>query len=296
MSYVKLDCGILDSSLWIDRDAREVFITALLMAEPYELTTATPQFEVRELRTTGWVVPPEWYGFVRAAGVGIIRQAGLDQDAGLSALERLGNPESNSRSQDHDGRRLVRVNGGYIVLNYFRFRDHDYTGAERMRRLRARKKAALAGQTVTPSPRHDTAPSDAKASQVTQQLRIAESIKQRSEEEDSDISSQPHTLSLVSDETSPHVNGAKVKKATRKTPFPADFALDDELIAYAAKHLPNVDCAELFEVFRSQALAKGWTNVDWRKALQNYIRHAAPGSGHWAQGQYPKAGGAIQWQ
>lgn len=142
MAYVKLDTGILNSTLWVDRDAREIFLTALLMAEPYEVLEPMPQLEVASLETTGFCVPPGWYGFVSAAGVGIVRRAMLEQDAGLEALARLGVPEVESRSRDFDGRRLVRVNGGYIVLNFFKYRDRDHTAATRSQRYRDRKKAA----------------------------------------------------------------------------------------------------------------------------------------------------------
>lgn len=137
--FVKLDCGILDSTLWVDRECREIFITALLMALPYELEQSLEQIEVDTLDHTGFVVPPGWYGFVHAAGVGIIRRAGLDQDRGELALKKLGSPEKESRSGDFEGRRLVRVNGGYLVLNYMKYRDRDYTAPERMRKYRAKK-------------------------------------------------------------------------------------------------------------------------------------------------------------
>jgi len=138
MPFVKLDCGILNSTIWFERECREVFLTALLMAEPVELTSPTEQIEVNSLNATGWVVPPGWYGFVPAAGVGIINRAGVDQAAGLVALERLGSPEQSSRSPEFEGRRLVRVDGGYLVLNYMKYRERDYTSAERQRRYRER--------------------------------------------------------------------------------------------------------------------------------------------------------------
>ncbi len=97
------------------------------------------QMEIRSLNKTGFVVPPGWYGFVPAASVGIIRQAGIDPEIGLSALERLGAPELESRTPDFDGRRLVRVDGGFIALNFARYRDKDHTAAERSRRYRAKK-------------------------------------------------------------------------------------------------------------------------------------------------------------
>lgn len=148
MPYVKLDCGILNSTLWFERDARELFITALLMAEPFEVTEPTPQIEVNSLELTGWVVPPGWYGFVPAAGVGIINRAGMDAERGRVALELLGSPEASSRSPEFEGRRLVRVNGGYLVLNFLRYRDKDATAAERSRRWREREKRRKAAEAI----------------------------------------------------------------------------------------------------------------------------------------------------
>lgn len=140
MPFVKLDTGILDSTLWVERECREVFITALLMAVPKELTEAMPQIEARSITLTGWSVPPGWYGFIEAAGVGITRRAMVDGEAGLAALDKLGSPDPESRSKDFEGRRLVRVDGGFVVLNFFRYRDKDHTAADRMRRYRDRKK------------------------------------------------------------------------------------------------------------------------------------------------------------
>ena len=139
MGFVKLDCGMLDSTLWIDREARELFITALLMATPYELKEPAEQICVRTLDRTGFTVPPGWYGLVEAAGVGIVRRAGMESETGLAALERLGSPEADSRTPDYDGRRLVRIDGGYIALNYVKYREKDHTSAERSKRYREKK-------------------------------------------------------------------------------------------------------------------------------------------------------------
>lgn len=140
MGFVKLDSGLLTSTLWAHREEREVFITALLMAEPHEVLDLMPQLEVDSLRETGFKVPPGWYGFVAAAGPGIIRQALVDPEAGMTALRALGSPDLESRSKDFEGRRLVRIDGGYIVLNYIKYRDRDYTAAARAKRYRDRLK------------------------------------------------------------------------------------------------------------------------------------------------------------
>ena len=170
MPFVKLDCGILNSTLWIDRYARELFITALLMAEPFELTESTPQIEPRSLDLTGWEVPPGWYGFVPAAGVGIIDRAKIEQEFGMLALERLGSPEPDSRSSEFEGRRLVRINGGYLVLNFMRYRDRDYTTAERSKRYRERLKS----RRVKSLSRRDDTPIDTRTTQPSRDITQAE--------------------------------------------------------------------------------------------------------------------------
>lgn len=148
MPFVKLDCGMLTSTIWDDTDGRILFITALLMAEPMEITEPAEQFEVRTLEKTGWAAPAGWYGYVPAAGIGIVNRAGLERERGLDALERLGVADPQSRSPEHEGRRLIRVNGGFLILNYQKYRDRDYTGAERQRRWRERKQGGAV--TVTP--------------------------------------------------------------------------------------------------------------------------------------------------
>lgn len=152
MAFVKLDCGILNSTLWVAREPRDVFITALLMASPHEVLEPMPQFHVRSLEPTGFVVAPGWYGFIQAAGPGIVRMAMAEQQAGMDALEKLGAPDPESRSSDFEGRRLVRVDGGYIVLNFMKYRDKDMGAADRMKRYRQRMRE----NEVTPLPRNET--------------------------------------------------------------------------------------------------------------------------------------------
>lgn len=140
MAFVKLDTGILDSTLWIERNCREVFITALLMAQPQEFQSSQKQLQINSLDYTGYTAPPGWYGFVAAASLGIINRAGVDREEGLAALVKLGEPEPESRSKDHEGRRMIRVDGGFLILNYMKYRDKDHTAADRAKAYRERKK------------------------------------------------------------------------------------------------------------------------------------------------------------
>ncbi len=142
MSFVKLDCAILQSSIWWEKSQRDVFITALLLAEPCEVKEPTSQLEVNSLKETGWKVPPGWYGKAPSAGTGIVHLSMVGKKDGLDALVALGSPDPESKSQKFEGRRLVRVNGGYIVLNFAAYREKDHTAAERSKRWRDRKKLA----------------------------------------------------------------------------------------------------------------------------------------------------------
>ena len=122
---------------------RDVFLTALLMAEPREIAQPMPQISIRNLELTGYIIPSGWYGFVPAAGIGILHRAGvLDTELGLDGLERLGAPELSSRSKEYDGRRLVRVDGGFVILNFMNYRERDHTAAARSKRYRARLEAS----------------------------------------------------------------------------------------------------------------------------------------------------------
>jgi len=141
---------MLNSTLWFERLAREIFITALLMAEPWETNEEEAQIAIGSLDYTGWKVPPGKYGFVPAAGIGIIRRAMIPEEdiaSALKALEMLGDPEESSRTQDFEGRRMVRIDGGFIILNYEKYRERDNTAAARQARYRERKRMEQLGVT-----------------------------------------------------------------------------------------------------------------------------------------------------
>lgn len=179
MPYVKLDCELLESSLWDWTPERHIFITALLMARPKTIAEPMAQLEVDNLKETGFVVPPGKYGFVNASGAMIIKKALALSHAdilpdendeydepfktAMSALRCLGEPDTDSRSQSFDGRRLVRVDGGYIVLNYYRYRDKDHTATERKQRQRANESQAVTAVTSVKSQQVTQAEAEAKA-------------------------------------------------------------------------------------------------------------------------------------
>lgn len=240
MPFVKLDTGILNSTLWIERECRDIFITSLLMAEPREFDSEQKQLAIRNIEETGFSVPPGWYGFVPAAGIGIIRQALVDTELGMMALEKLGSPDAESRSPEHEGRRMIRVNGGFLILNFMKYRDRDYTAAERQKRLRERRKQERNGVT-------------SRDSNVTS--RIAESRVQSTESDNS----KPLTRSA--------------RKGTR---IPENFVPKKEHYELGKQLGIIVDME--FARFRDYWLGVSGsraTKLDWDATLRNWLRTAA---------------------
>jgi len=147
--FVKLDSGLLDSSLWVQADARTMFITALLLAHPVELLEPVEAIQIGSLKPLGFTVPAGWYGMVEAASTGLCARACLSPEAGTSALSVLASPDPDSRTPTYEGRRMVRISGGFLILNYMTYRERDYTAAERQRRYRERQKEQRAARDVT---------------------------------------------------------------------------------------------------------------------------------------------------
>lgn len=96
--FVKLFSDILSSSIWsADNETRIVWVTLLAMAS-------------RD-------------GLVRASSCGIAHQARVPEDRTEAILTALSEPDQRSRTMEHEGRRIERVDGGYLVLNYSKYRD-----------------------------------------------------------------------------------------------------------------------------------------------------------------------------
>lgn len=119
--YAKLFQDILNSSLWEeDSDTRIVWITLLAMADKD--------------------------GMVRATARAVARQAIIEPGITDRALEKFQRPDPLSRNPDNEGRRIERVPGGYLILNFAAYAklasraDQREKTRERVERHRERKK------------------------------------------------------------------------------------------------------------------------------------------------------------
>ena len=136
--FVKLFSSILDSSIWAEDDATvRVWITMLAMCDRN--------------------------GMVWASSSGIAARARKTPEETRAALALLSAPDPDSRTLAHEGRRVERVDGGYLVLNYAKYRETRDAEERRLqtvaavRRHRANKdKRAAAGKPCKPN--HDSKP------------------------------------------------------------------------------------------------------------------------------------------
>lgn len=96
--YVKLFSDILISSIWQQKDSvRIVWITLLALAD-------------RE-------------GIVGGSLPGVASIARVSLSDCEAALELLQQPDSYSRSEEYDGRRIEKIERGWRILNYSVFRE-----------------------------------------------------------------------------------------------------------------------------------------------------------------------------
>ena len=141
--HVRLHEDLLNSTLWLDWRMRDIWLTAILKAIPWTAALPVEQLEVCSFKPTGWFVPPGRYGFANVGGpylichgLGIRREDAEAMREGEDALKRLCSPDKYSDFLKYEGRRLARVEGGYVILDYVEHARGGLTNAERCLRYR----------------------------------------------------------------------------------------------------------------------------------------------------------------
>jgi hypothetical protein len=96
--YTKLFQTIVTSSIWQESDpTRLVWITMLALANKN--------------------------GVVEASVPGLANMAKVTMEKTLEALEVLASPDKFSRSEEFEGRRIEKVEGGWMILNHGKYRE-----------------------------------------------------------------------------------------------------------------------------------------------------------------------------
>ena len=131
MPYTKLDAGIIFSTIWREPHTTvRVWITMLAMKNRRgEVLASVP-------------------GLADVARVTIAECA--------AALATFQEPDEYSRTQDNDGRRIERIEGGWLVLNHEKYRNLEDTddrrrkNAIRQQRHRDRRNGVTRDETLRP--------------------------------------------------------------------------------------------------------------------------------------------------
>ncbi len=155
--YTKLFQSILESTVWQETPpVKVVWITLLAMAD-------------RD-------------GIIEASVPGLAKRAGVERPYCEQALALFLAPDPDSRTPDHEGRRIAVVPGGWRLLNYETYRERaskeEYAekNAARQRRFQERKrsKALVSVTNVISNKSNDIAPtpSSAPAQSHSKELQV----------------------------------------------------------------------------------------------------------------------------
>jgi hypothetical protein len=106
-SFTKLFSSITESSLWVQQPShvRVVWVTMLAMADRH--------------------------GRINASIPGLAARAVVSIQETEHALEVFRSPDPYSRTREHEGRRIVDIDGGWMLLNYEKHRGIQSIEAER---------------------------------------------------------------------------------------------------------------------------------------------------------------------
>lgn len=142
--YTKLFSEIVTSTIWQEDDkTRIIWITMLALSNKY--------------------------GEVSASVPGLAHTAHVKLTECEKALKKLEAPDRYSRSQEYDGRRIGRIDGGFKILNYGKYRERmrseDRTEYLRIKQaeLRARRKKQKCQQNQPESTDMQKAEAEAEA-------------------------------------------------------------------------------------------------------------------------------------
>jgi len=169
LSFTKLFSSITDSSIWQESsDSRVVWVTLLAMADPL--------------------------GRVHASISGLARRSNVSREATEQALAVFLSPDPDSRTSDHEGRRIEAIEGGWRLLNYKVYREKQdeeaIREANRVRQERYRKNNA------------DVTDSNAMSRSVTHSNALSQDVTEsndkKKEKLEVEVSTSTNTTTLAS--------------------------------------------------------------------------------------------------
>jgi len=181
------------------------------------------------------------HGVVDSTPAHIAAVTGLPLEDVTACLKRFCAPDPDSRSQDHDGARLVLLDvsrdWGWLVVNHSRYR-------EKARKLTYDSKRTASGL-------------DAERKRLSR-----------------DVPTRPAS-SRSQTETETETKREEKREKARKARLPAEWSPSEELRAWTQTSHPDVNAHTELEKFRDHWTSKGEARLDWDATWRNWIRKAA---------------------
>lgn len=150
--YTKLASSILTSTIWVeDTDTRIVWFTLLALANKD--------------------------GEVEGSIPGLASIARVPVEACRAAMAKFLAPDADSRTKDDEGRRVELIDGGWLLLNYTKYRerasddDRRQQAAQRQQRVRARQARNAPENAIVTPPSRSVTQSHAESRSVTLKSR-----------------------------------------------------------------------------------------------------------------------------
>jgi hypothetical protein len=221
-TYTKLLSSVLDSSIWQEPDdVLRVWFTLMAMADED--------------------------GYVGASASGIAyRSRTVSTERVRECLEMFQKPDTDSRTTDFEGRRIQRVQGGYLLLNLKRIRNMHCAES------RKEQKKTWWNNNRSPSKKLDT--SESSVSSVSSECLV----------------SGPSVSVSVSDLSSLTQRASTAGTHKQKTDPPECIVPNCSTLAMAKT--TGRDWPSDWETCRDWHLAKGERKVDWQATLRNWMK------------------------
>lgn len=171
-TYTKLFSSIVTSTIWQENHAtRILWVTMLALSDAN--------------------------GIVEGSIPGLAHVAGISIEECEEGLAKLSSPDRYSRSQEHDGRRIEAVEGGWLILNRTKYRDKQTDRKEYMRNYMKERRAND----------EETVNNDVNNVNICKQSVTQTKTKAKTEtKKEINTSSNPNSNKVINDINNPNTN------------------------------------------------------------------------------------------
>lgn len=235
-SFTKLFSSITESTVWCEpSDVRIVWICMLAMADAQ--------------------------GRVWASVPGLANRARVPVEATRDAIARFLEPDTDSRTKDHDGRRIEAIDGGWRLLNHAKYRaiqqeaDKREADAERQRKHREAARSTGNSHALSRS-----------VTDVTAGHSESREVAEAEAEAEADKEEKSMSPALLDDAH----GGASANGKTPACP-------QEQIVALYHRHLPANPAVRVWDDRRRRFLASRWRedaerqSVEWWDRFFGYV-------------------------